>query len=373
MFVYACLIAFIALVGIFLLRGNSKKGKIIFISLAFVALSLVSALRKESVGTDTINYVNLYNDIAALESWPSFEWSKSVSVEYMFAILLRFLSFISKEPRFMIVFFSVFINAGFCFYIYKEAKNPLFAVLLYVLFLIYFENMNTMREAFGISLVLFAFPLLKMKKWWSLILFSIAVLFAGLFHYSVWFMLILVVISFTSISLPNIIIGFVLLIPVYIYAVPIYEFICSILNRATMVDDKFINNGEYVHSIIALAMLLFAIITIFIYADRVERIRFLKLSRFSRKFDEQSFYLYALILYFVFTLLGTKHLLFSRVCDLFAPLVIVAIPYFLDRYPPKRKIVYSSIIGATFLIYFIAIYITKPNYEMVWDYQFFFQ
>lgn len=152
---------------------------IFLIVITALPLSLIAGLRDYSVGTDSYNYIMIFNNanrktfIACLTQT---EYEKG------FMLLLKFLMIFSKEVSF--VFGSLeFITLIILFYSLikiKEIINPCYIFFLYFL-VFYHTSINIVRQGLAISLIFLMIIFLTEKNYIK----SLVTLFIAInFHYS---------------------------------------------------------------------------------------------------------------------------------------------------------------------------------------------
>lgn len=127
----------------------AKKNKIAF-SFAFIALYLISALRSETVGTDTVNY--LYNfmevgDLTHFETEPIwfFLMEKKNTEAYMIISSLLLLVPLSLSVR--------------------KYEKPFMLLLFYVLLCFYSDSFNIARQEVAVCYILLGLTYLGEGKW----------------------------------------------------------------------------------------------------------------------------------------------------------------------------------------------------------------
>lgn len=150
----------------------SKRNKLL-ISISFLSLLFIAAFRSNSVGTDTIRYVehlNMVRNNMVL-------WGK----EYLWVKLNELVIFFNGDFTSLLILTHCIILIPIFFVIIKESKLPLLSIFYYLTFYYYFYSMNIMRQSLAMSFVLLFYYVLtkeiKYKKVLALILIIIAVLF----------------------------------------------------------------------------------------------------------------------------------------------------------------------------------------------------
>lgn len=161
-----------------------EKGIII----AFVTvLVIVSTLRFGFIDTYAykIMYYSSRNNLEYVNSAP---WD----VEAGWLYVLYYLNFISKSPKLMLFLSALIINSAFGFLIYKYSANVKLSLFLYFC-LYYLDTNNGLRQMVAMAITMFAFPLLKKKKF---IWYALLVYLAYLLHNSAIFCLIIAFVAY---------------------------------------------------------------------------------------------------------------------------------------------------------------------------------
>lgn len=171
---------------ILLLSINKKAGKLLLF-IVFVILFILLGFRSINVGTDTINYLEIFERINYYDNkeieigWKILNTSIfNIGIGYQGFIVL--IAFITLLP--------VYITVK------KHSVNPMFSIFFYYTLYFYFNAFNISRQALAVVIILAAMPLLLKDKKTIYILF---VLLASSFHTTALVALPLVVIN----KMPN--------------------------------------------------------------------------------------------------------------------------------------------------------------------------
>lgn len=166
------------LLGIF---SFFRKNKVV-ICLSFLLLLIVGGLRDFSVGTDTLNYLNLYEYGDNTSFMKGFEWGYTLIQQFVYFYVGDYTFLVFTQMLLILLFFYIFIL--------RESDNPLFSVFCFVGLYYWLYSLNTTRQYLAIPLVLIGFSHLNRDKVKPFIGF---VLMAMLFHTSAFFALIVLV------------------------------------------------------------------------------------------------------------------------------------------------------------------------------------
>lgn len=150
---------------------NNKKYIFIVSSILIVLLGL----RGLSVGIDTINYNNIFNNIKLLSLPQLFELKE----EYGYSLLQFLVSKVFGNFQYLLIIVAAFYIGVVSYHIYKYSENPLLSYLLFVVYGFYSFAMSATRQTIAITLVMVAYEFIKEKK---LFKFLVVVLLASSFH-----------------------------------------------------------------------------------------------------------------------------------------------------------------------------------------------
>ena len=176
------LIVFLSVSVLSFIIDFSKSQYIKISCLFFILISFLSLYyyRDYNIGTDTLNYVPIFEDIFIANNLV--EYSIEYSIEIGFSVVVYFLSLFSKDHFFIFVCLTaiIYINLIAAFYKY-QLSSTLFFTSLFCIFPIYFYSFNILRQAIALSFVVLAVSFLLKNKNKQFLFFT---LLAFLFHYS---------------------------------------------------------------------------------------------------------------------------------------------------------------------------------------------
>lgn len=156
-----------------------KKNRMLLLA-SFILLLVVGGLRDFSVGTDTLNYLSLYNYGDNSEFTRGFEWGYTAVQMLVFFYLGDYAFLVFIQMLLILTFFYIFIL--------RESENPLFSVFCFVGLYFWLYSLNITRQYIAMPLVLIGFSYLnrdRVKPFIGL------VLLAMLFHTSAFFALLI--------------------------------------------------------------------------------------------------------------------------------------------------------------------------------------
>lgn len=160
----------LALTLTFLCFFRNKK---LTVFIAAILLIIIAGLRAESVGTDTVNYGNLF------EWYGDDLFGSSHANEPGYALLQFMVVRLGLPYRAMVLIVQLLIIIMLSVYALTVSHRPQYVLLCYVLLYFYFYSFNTSRQYLSIPLLLFAYDLLDKGKIKGALLLFVA---AGMFH-----------------------------------------------------------------------------------------------------------------------------------------------------------------------------------------------
>ena len=148
--------------------------------LIFLFLLLLGGLRGLDVGTDTQNYLEIYemlHDEAGTLYVMSF-------VEPFWVLLNKIVIYTFDDYQ-LVVFLGVFLAITPLFIrVWKSSKSPYAAILFYFLLYYYFNSYNVVRQMIALSIVFYSYPFWEKGSYKKAVLYTIL---AMTFHVSAFF------------------------------------------------------------------------------------------------------------------------------------------------------------------------------------------
>lgn len=136
------------------LKSSLKKKNTQWLPIILIVTILVAGLRDE-LGADTLNYQSFFSSTPSLFSIKE-SYYESTRFKPGFVNIVAFCKSIISDFVFLQFIEAIFINTIIIVFFYKYSKFPYLCILLYVLINFLEFNMEIMREAFSIGLVLLA-------------------------------------------------------------------------------------------------------------------------------------------------------------------------------------------------------------------------
>lgn len=159
-----------------LYKYNSNN--ILFCCIVFTIFTVLQGFRAYDIGTDTNNYVHIYNVIKNA-SWIDIITRKAVDVEIGYGILMKIIAMLNMPERYFLIIIAGIINAGFMYFVYKNSKNPLLSVLIFMGAEFFILSFTALRQMIAVIIILYAYMFIEKKE--NLKAFF-TIIFASLFH-----------------------------------------------------------------------------------------------------------------------------------------------------------------------------------------------
>lgn len=171
------------ILGGIIARWNKRLDKKVldqlFLIIIFSLLTAVYVLRDPSVGADTYNYVQIFNELRELpwSSLNSYYCLDNWGMEIGFCILMKFTGLFTSDIHLYFLVSGVLIFSSVAYFIYKNSSNVYVSTCIFIS-IFYVETFNMTRQYLALSLLLYAYYLLtESKDIKSFIFFGIALLF----------------------------------------------------------------------------------------------------------------------------------------------------------------------------------------------------
>jgi len=334
-------------------KNNSDKRQKVFLIIAVSILFLLVALRDESMGNDTIKYLDLYSKCAK-EKWNMHIFGGYYEPGYLvFNILL---SYISPSRRFFMVIMSFLFNVAVYRFIKNNSKNYLLSILAYIGLLFFYSSMTMMRQFLAMSLVLESIRFAQEKK---LIPFIIIIILALTMH-STAILAIMIYPIFNIKYKPNrVLIILASSVVATLFIGSIYTTLMAVLGRNSYYVLR-IGNSENITSVTNFTI--YSIINILL-------IRSIKNNKPTTSKNTTP-YIYSATASSAISIMATRMNILSRADDYYSILLIAGIPNMIEELHKKRNKKTAKLLFITFLIAFSStIIIMRPEWNTAYNYK----
>lgn len=150
MIVYIINLLFILFFGLVIFNINVKNKNVIFLSIVFIILTLMSGFRHYSIGTDTNGYL-LHFNIINFNNVSIFQYS----MEPLFILLNKIGYLFSSNPQIILILSSIIISFFVAMRINASSAYPWMSVFLYVSMYMYYQSFNGVRQYIAIAIMFY--------------------------------------------------------------------------------------------------------------------------------------------------------------------------------------------------------------------------
>ena len=214
MIYYIILVLIIFLLYFFLsfLKIKEKTKKIIFLLVAYIALTIMCSFRSVEVGTDTKQFVNAFS---IFKDQPfSAIIHKQVYEPGYIALMVIIGKFTPYTRVFFLIIYS-YINFSIILFISRLSKNYFLSTMIYILSMQFLVSMCMIRQYLAIATVLFSVPRLLKRKYFC---FALSVFVAFFFHYfSILYLSFILIMVLLKYKKHIFIVSIIAFIPIYIF------------------------------------------------------------------------------------------------------------------------------------------------------------
>ena len=231
------------------IRGISyRRRNEMALFLFFAWLTVLVALRHETVGKDTAVYARYFTRWARLD-WQSL---RRVEMEPGFVLLNKLISFFSDEPQVLLAVSAALVSAMIYPTYRRLCVDASLTILLFCTMSTFFMLFSGIRQMLAVGLGFAAYECTRRKRWG---LFLLTVVGAMVFHTSAFMLLFMYSAYHARISGK----WLAALVPVYVLRKPAFSMLAAVLERFTGYEAEITSTGAYT------MLILFALFAVFTY------------------------------------------------------------------------------------------------------------
>jgi len=333
-------------------RLSKKQKNTLFLIIAFIIFAILMASRDFNTGSDTKMYIRTFLTFSQ-NKWNSTIWGGYF--EPLYAILNILLSYVSQNPRIIIVATSFVISYSFYKFIKDNSENYLLSVLIFIGLLFFYTSMNTIRQFMALSVILLGFKFVKNKK---IIPFLITILIAYLFHSSALVGLLLYPMYNMKYTHTRVLIIFAIAIVANVFVSDLINYIYQMIGRINYYDSRVgqENIANLIYMIIYLVMFLFSLFEI---------------KKNKSDYSKKGFNLYVFVISSAISLIAMNMNILARVTTYFNVFSIICLPNIIEDNIKKinNKVVVNSIVVLFLILYSSTIIKYRPEWNTAFDYR----
>lgn len=339
-----------------IIRNNTLFDKYYLLCIC-VFFCLQNALRGSEIGNDTLTYLELYDTIAR----ESFSNLKGFLIRYElgYVLLNKVLSYISSDSQTLLISVSVIIYSIWYRFIKNFSKIYWWSIFLLFTLRIVDNNMNIVRQALAIVIVISSYYPLRKKQF---IKFLVTVLFAALIHKTAIIFLISWSIHYIKVE-SNFLLKFLSVCTItYVFGSVCISLLFHYgIVPAYYLDSEYLETGKVAPLI---NIIINSLIWLFIYLSKSYRILG------SDGISDNKYMFLLLSIGVCISLLNLHFSIFSRICSYFTLFSIILLPNSLCAIRSSRKFfTYSSLIFTLFILYYFVIITYRPYWIYVYPYK----
>lgn len=280
MIFYSLLAVGIAFIGPFLklIIKNKKVERIIEVFLCFGVLFALSAIKSDSVGTDTQAYIDAYNIIATKPFDLRYR-----SFEPGFVLIYKLFNMAHIPFRGFQICLYLFVYASIGLFVWRYSKNISFSAFMIIGVGIFGFNLSGQRQALAMAICLVGlFIFLQGKRIFSMIAFIIIVLIACLFHVTACVMLLALFMRKRPLGLKEYAILMFFVFLVFLLSPALYQFALHFIISSVYYPITNGGGGRF-FALTFIGLFLFVIMKT-TFVDEI----FAKFLPFTQKFDDKN-------------------------------------------------------------------------------------
>ena len=187
---FRLILVFIFIIFAFLYSSNHlnisyERRRKHYIQIVIFLLILQSGLRNWAVGSDTYQYFLIFESVKK-ESWQDLlaNFVNFEGKDPFYAVFQKFFQLFSTNYQWYLIFVALIFMPALGYFIFKNTTQIRHALLAFVIYMgnFYgFFSITGIRQTISTALLLYSYQYMKERK---LVVFTILVLIAGLFHIS---------------------------------------------------------------------------------------------------------------------------------------------------------------------------------------------
>lgn len=227
--------------------GKKNKRALAFFFLFFTVLVM---FRHESIGNDTRNYINIFNNISKM-NW---EYVGKYPLEKGFSYFYKIISMFTDQPQVALVVTAI-ITSAMIYPTYKRlCVDASLSIVLYVTMSTFAMSFSGIRQMLAVSIGFLAYECTRRKKW---ILFILFLILAITFHVSAFMIAFMYPLYHARITRKWLIAVVPTLVLMFIFNEQIFVSLGLLLERFTEYDASITQTGAFT------MLILFALFAVF--------------------------------------------------------------------------------------------------------------
>lgn len=334
-------------------RNNSTS----LLILSALPIIILSSLRSEFVGNDTVEYVRVFKLINSGFDVSMFEGRYEIG----FLSLVKMSTIISNNYSMLLTISTFIVFFGVLFFIKQYSYMPGFSLALFFYLRYYDDSLNTLRLSLAISLTMIAMHFLINKKVFR---FYIMIIIAFFFHKTALAFMFIPLFNKIKLNFKSISILTTITVMTTLFFEKIFNLLIVIFpTYSYYIGTDYLNTSNNLATILMIFINLIMIFFIY-YIDQSEK------NNISNDNIENLLYK-SLVLGTLFLVISLKFSLLARIADYYLVYIIILLPNTIKKIKNKTILVFVLLIILFFFIcYYVFIVMFKPEWNQVYPYSF---
>ena len=145
-------------------KGYTKQHRILFAIFFFWSLAIVAFFRSFTIGEDTLNYVEWFQDFYE-DGWRVSFISPRRYVEPAYKILNLIIARYTDDARVLLIVVAFIILLSFTLFLTRYSENLFLSAILFIGLNFFTNSMTAWRQFMAMSVLVWMLPALFKKKW----------------------------------------------------------------------------------------------------------------------------------------------------------------------------------------------------------------
>lgn len=216
----------------------------------FVIMYIMVAFRHDTVGTDTTNYVNIFQHLYSKR----IDSLNDIGTEPLFTVFCRLCGYLPYDDRFFFAVSALIPIWGIGRFYCRESEDASLTIVLFAISSVFAMLFSGIRQCFAIGIGIMAFSFVRQSQFWR---FLICVILAMGFHNSAVLLLLLYPTYHVKITKKWIPWVASIMIVVFVFNRQIFSFLLVILSQYSRFEGTITSTGAYT------MLILFAMLGVF--------------------------------------------------------------------------------------------------------------
>lgn len=347
MVVYLINIALILFWRLYFTKSRFPNARRNFCTIAAVQWILISGLRDWSVGADTENYANMFQQVESVPWGDVFFSFMGYSLQNVegrdpgYLLLSKLIQIFSGSYQLFLVAIAVFFMTLMAIWIYRNSSSPCTSFILFSTLFYSFYAITGHRQTIATALVVFVgYELIKQRKFWKFV----GVIFAAfLIHKSSLVFSFLYFMARIPVTIPYMLLCAVVIVVVAVLGVDLYGPIATWVGYESFLD--YTEGGAELYAVL---LVMLCILTWLLY-PRIRNHR-----------EDAPLLFHANSLALLTGLLVIQNQSFMRIQQYFSLFLMITVPEVINTLKREYRLLGYLLFGAVMIAYLVR---NNPQYQ----------